>query len=1381
MKSLFITILLLIIITGCFCDGICQEKMGDYLTEARKFQGEGKIDSAIDILNKAIEKDPSFKEAYYMLGNIYITESYYRKASEVFKKLNELLPDDLMIQYLMAVSDFLSYDYISASKKLEKILNYNPRDTISRGYLVLTLSRMGQNDRALDELMTVVKYNLKGDSDYTLYTKIESYAFNTDLVIPSLKDLKEIVENNTKNPMANVILGWFDYNENATAKAAEHLKKAAEENPSDAVAHYIFGLISYSLNDPETAVIEYEKAYKLDRKLTESVQEKFQYIEQAKRDKHILDLERKLTEEPENDRVIFELAKIYYYRYSYSQAQTLLEKAIKVNPKEIEYYNLLGTVYIKKYEWQKAIDIFKKTTGMDRKNGSSWSNLCYACERAGYYKEAIEAGEESLVYGKGDIQTWSSMAISYYYLEEFDKSIESFQKAINMDQNNGELFCRYAMALQWKGKIDEAAKNYKKAIELEPDLLDSYYNLGNTLMTAGNYEDAIKYFQQVLSMRSKYRSIYTINFNESTVNIAQAMMELNDYEKAIEKLDIVISSDPLNIRAHLFKAYAYDMLNKKEEAKKEFIKTFSLMSSIPFESSEKGFTPYSLETVFSPIDEPFIHYGVSMEDQWLSTYLGEPQFVLSPERKEVEIIEDIKKHPDRTDLALELIKLYLYERRAEDALKKLSTVDEKKIDSFQLHNIKGIIYTLQGKTDIALIEFNRALELNSQSFEIHNNIAVVYQFLKNYGPAIDHLKKSIELNFINSWAYNNLGMIYIEQKNYTNAEEVLYFAKVSDLKSPWIRHNLGWTYYKLNKSQEAIKELKEAIKLKPGEVTFPEHLGWIYYEHDDNGNALKSYYKVLEINPQKDNIYNAIGIILAKEHKYIQAVSNYKKALKINGTEELYHRNLGIAYYKLDKYAEASQEFQKALNINYYSSENQINLSSALFKQGKTEDGMTYLKNALSYNEHDYNPVIDLIISNNQGAIYLEQGKLDLAEHQFQNIINYKDTYKGMEQYITNYYVEVYNNMAILKYRQGLTEEAVNILKNTIKIAPDFSSTLNNLALLEDKEQAVELYEKAIKLDGRGLYYNNLGVMYFKSGNIDKAIEILKKGKTRKLAIVNYNLGGAYLQKNMLNEAMREFKNIPVQSYLSPEACYYTGLIYYREGKKIRAREKYEEAITMKKTSDNLVNAGWLLLNLKAYELAMDKFRDAIRVNAGNVSAYAGMATCYFNISNMDRAMEEANKGIKSDPSSEKPYIIRALVYYHNKDFDRTIEDLKKAIQLNPQNSLVYYNYGYILQEKKDTDRAIKAFEQAISLNKTSILATGAGSFIYFLKGDYEKAKESAYQVIENDITFADAYYILGRVAEKEGNKEKAIFEYKRALKTDPLHVEAGEAVKRLK
>lgn len=1377
MKSLFITLLLLIIITGTFCEATCQEKMEDYLTEARKLQGEGKIDSAIDTLNKAIEKDRSYKEAYYMLGNIYLTEAYYQKASEIFKKLHEILPDDLMIQYLMAVSDFLSYDYSSASKKLEKILNYNPRDTISRGYLVMTLSRMGQNERALEELMTVVKYNLKGDSDYTLYTKIESYAFNTELVIPSIEDLKEIVENNTKNPRANIILGWFDYNENAMAKAAEHFKISVQENPSEAIAHYLFGLISYSLNDPETAVAEYEKAYKLDGKFTESVQEKLQYIEEAKRDKHVLDLERKLTEEPENDRVMFELAKTYYYRSSYSQAQSLLEKAIKVNPKEIEYYNLLGTVYIKKYEWQKAIDICRKTIEMDKKNSSSWSNLCYACEKAGLYKEAIEAGEQSLAFGRGDTKTWSSMAISFYYLEEFDKSIESFKKAIDMDRNNGELFCRYAMALQWKGKIEEAAKNYKKAIELEPELLDSYYNLGNTLMTAGNYEEAIKYFQQVLNMRSRYRSIYTPNFNEATVNIGQAMMELNQYEKAIEKLDIVINSDPLNIRAHLFKAYAYEMLNKHEEAKKEYIKTFSLMSSIPFESSEKGFTPYSKETVFSPMDEPFIHYSVTMEDQWISTYLGEPQFVLSPERKEHEILDAIKTHPEKTDLSLELIKLYLYERRTGEALVTLSDLDEKKIDKFQIHNIKGMIYTLQGKTDIAITEFNRALELNPLSFEIHNNIAVVYQFLKNYSPAIDHLKKSIELNFINSWAYNNLGMIYIEQKNYTNAEEVLYFAKVSDLKSPWIRHNLGWSYYKLNKIEEATKELKEAIKLNPKEAAFPEHLGWIYYEQDDNINALKYYYKVLEINPQKDNIYNAIGIILAKEHKYIQAVSNYKKALKINGSEELYYRNLGIACYKLNKYSEALQAFQQALKLNYYSPENHINLSSALFEEGKTEEGLTYLKNALSYNEQDYNPVIDLIISNNQGAMYLEQGKLDLAEHQFQNIINYKDTYKGMEKYITNYYVDVYNNMAILKYRQGLTEESIKILKNALDMSPDYSSTLNNLAL-QDKEHSQELYEKAIKRDGRALYYNNLGVMYLKAGNIDKAIEVLKKGKT--IPIVHYNLGGAYLQKNMLHEAMAEFKNITGQSYLAPEACYYTGLIYYREGKKIPAKEQYDKAISMKKTSANLVDAGWLLLNLKAYELAMDKFKDAIKVNAGNVSAYAGMATCYFNMFHMDRAMEEANKGIKSDPSSEKPYIIRALVYYHNKDFARTIEDLKKAIQLNPQNSLVYYNYGYILQEKKDTDMAIKAFEQAISLNKTSILATGAGSFIYFLRGDYEKAKESAYQVIENDITFADAYYILGRVAEKEGSKEKAIFEYKRALKADPLHIEAGEALKRL-
>lgn len=1344
------------------------------------------MEEAINTINKAILEDPEFKEAYFMLGNIYLQESYYTKAKETFEKLNHITADDRKALYLIATSDFLSYNFDGASKNLEKILLIKPNDLLARNYLALIMSRKGKNKESLDQLMTIIKYNLKNEGDFSLYSDLAGMSFNMDLITPTLEDMKEITENNIKNPYSNIILGWFSYNDNALNEAYKYLKNAVELLPDDPVAHYLLGLVNYNLKDAKGAVMEYEKAYSLDAKFVKAIQERLQYIEQAKKDKQILEWEKQLTLDPKKDKIMFDLSTYYYKRGSSTQALDLIQRAIKIKPGEGSYYNLLGEIYANKYDWSNALVAFKKACELDKSRKEYWGNVCYASEKTGLYKEAVEAGKRALP--KGNNKIYTSMAISYFYLEDYDSSIEFFKKALQGDSKNGELFFRYAIALQLRGSMKEALENYKKTIELMPELIDSYYYLGNTLITLGNYEESTKYFQKVLDMRSNYKSIYAPDFNETRVNLAQTLLEQGKTEKAIEHLDIVIKEDPLNARAHLFKAYAYENLKKIEDARKEYLKTFSLISNLPVEYSKQTFLPYSDKTVFIPLDKPVIAYSITTENRWTELYLGEPQFVLNiPERKEEDIKNDINKEVSNYKLVLELIEFYLYERRPDDALKKLLTLNEEKIGKFKMHNLKGMIYTLQGKTDLALIDFNKALEINPENYEIHNNLAVVYQIMGNYNPAIEHLNKSIKENFLNTWAYNNLGMIYNTKKNYTEAEESFYFAKVSDLQSPWARHNLAWSYMKLNKFEEAIKEMKKAINLSPEEVTFHSHLGWIYQEKGDRENALTCYKKALTIDPAHANLYNSTGVIFSDEHKYTEAIKNYKKALALAPQEELYQRNLGITYYKMNRYKEATKEFEKALKINYYAGENHLNLSASLSKQGLLEEGNSYLKNAVSYNQREYDPLLDLMILNNQGALYLEQGKTDLAENQFKNIILYKDTYKDLDKIISNCYVDTYNNLAILRYKQGEIEEAIKILERAEELIPEYPDTLNNMAYFlqeQDRKKSKTFYEKAITIQpANGIYYNNLGVLYLKESNTDKAIDTFNKGirKENILQLLHYNLGGAYLAKNLFEQAEKELKNIPDHSHIAPEANYYLGLIYFRKDKKILAEERFQKAISLKKVSDNLVEAGWILLSLKAYDLAIEKFKNALEVNPDNVSACAGVATCYFNMDNMQRVKEEAEKGIKIDSKSEKPYIIRALAYYHSKEFDKALQDLEKAIKLSPENNLALYNYAYLLQEHNDRDKAIKTYQKIISRDKNSTLSICAEGFIFLLRGEYERARKNAYRVIQKDQSFSDAYYILGKIAEKHGNKSQAMFEYKRALKIDPQHVEAREGMERVK
>lgn len=80
--AFFVSLILMALVFGAGCQKETTAK--DYYRKSFQFVNAGSTQDAIDLLTLAIEKDPSFFEAYYNRGVMYFCQEKYQKALDDF-------------------------------------------------------------------------------------------------------------------------------------------------------------------------------------------------------------------------------------------------------------------------------------------------------------------------------------------------------------------------------------------------------------------------------------------------------------------------------------------------------------------------------------------------------------------------------------------------------------------------------------------------------------------------------------------------------------------------------------------------------------------------------------------------------------------------------------------------------------------------------------------------------------------------------------------------------------------------------------------------------------------------------------------------------------------------------------------------------------------------------------------------------------------------------------------------------------------------------------------------------------------------------------------------------------------------------------------------
>jgi tetratricopeptide (TPR) repeat protein len=247
--------------------------------------------------------------------------------------------------------------------------------------------------------------------------------------------------------------------------------------------------------------------------------------------------------------------------------------------------------------------------------------------------------------------------------------------------------------------------------------------------------------------------------------------------------------------------------------------------------------------------------------------------------------------------------------------------------------------------------------------------------------------------------------------------------------------------------------------------------------------AIDAYKQAITTDPSNPSNYVELARLQVFTGAYDQAIENTQNALLKNPNNPLAHAVMGWALGFQEKYGEAELEIKKALSLDPNNA-----LAHAYYAE-------------ILINQNDYN-LFDKAIAESQTARDLDPSLLETHRARGIVLLNTQNVEQAVEEFQTA--LSINKNIADLHLNLGLAyrllqkyDLAEEALLAAYALNPTDTIALTELsrAFFADGRysQAAQYAEEAVKVEPNNpRLYGNLGIMYYKGEDYDKAIDSLK-------------------------------------------------------------------------------------------------------------------------------------------------------------------------------------------------------------------------------------------------------------------------------------------------
>ncbi|MBT7630540.1 MAG: tetratricopeptide repeat protein, partial [Desulfobacula sp.] len=341
--------------------------------------------------------------------------------------------------------------------------------------------------------------------------------------------------------------------------------------------------------------------------------------------------------------------------------------------------------------------------------------------------------------------------------------------------------------------------------------------------------------------------------------------------------------------------------------------------------------------------------------------------------------------PDIIKAKVSLSKLFLLQKRsdeAEDLIDQVLEDDPKNIDA---HYLKGRMYLVSGDGTQAVSKFRTVTQEHPEHLEGYIGLANAHVLNKDYDLALDVLKNALEKAPNSAKILKGMVRVNVLKKDVTAAEENLKQIVSLDPYNIGSIAGLGDFYLSMNRYEEAMNQYQLIKKSKKGAALGYLKTAQAFTRQNKVDDAIDEL-KTGSEKAEKSSVFiTSLGQLYLRQGKIQEAIVKFKEALAIDPKNRLAWLTLANIYERTQDQELAMDVYRKFLALHPDSWSAANNLAFLLSEQEQPESSLQEAL-ILAQKAESLNPGSPLVLDT-IGWIYYKQGDLSKAEHKIAQAI----------------------------------------------------------------------------------------------------------------------------------------------------------------------------------------------------------------------------------------------------------------------------------------------------------------------------------------------------------------------------------------------------------